>query len=342
MTNNITSTSKYPATLLLPADAFDTQSHQLMGRRMAGKEFALGIVNNLTQGEELDIVVYSEKDKEVLNKILYPFLSNKSSLNIHTDINKLNLNELENLHIPGPDIEKWSAIRANYSPNRFSITGITHTLCSNTVINGFKEYIFGSLESWDALACTSSSGKDVVEEALNFYHESFEKKYNINLTKNKRPQLYTIPLAVNDITFNGLLTRKEKRTRSRKKLGIPDNAIVILNLGRLSFHSKSHPLAVYKSISKLNSERVNRDLILLECGTFSNKITEDLYNKIIYSLKDLNVKRVGGMNQATEEGKIDCLNSANIFISLSDNIQETFGLTLIEAMAAELPCIVSD
>ena len=34
--------------------------------------------------------------------------------------------------------------------------------------------------------------------------------------------------------------------------------------------------------------------------------------------------------------------AADIFISLSDNIQETFGLTPVEAMAAGLPAIVSD
>ena len=44
----------------------------------------------------------------------------------------------------------------------------------------------------------------------------------------------------------------------------------------------------------------------------------------------------------TENSKIESLNAANIFVSLSDNIQETFGLTVIEAMAAELPCVVTD
>ncbi len=34
--------------------------------------------------------------------------------------------------------------------------------------------------------------------------------------------------------------------------------------------------------------------------------------------------------------------AADIFTSLSDNIQETFGLTPVEAMAAGLPCVVSD
>ena len=34
--------------------------------------------------------------------------------------------------------------------------------------------------------------------------------------------------------------------------------------------------------------------------------------------------------------------AADIFVSLSDDIQETFGLTPVEAMAASLPCVVSD
>ena len=38
----------------------------------------------------------------------------------------------------------------------------------------------------------------------------------------------------------------------------------------------------------------------------------------------------------------DVWHAADIFASPSDNIQETFGLTPVEAMAAGLPCVVSD
>ena len=342
MNKSKTSSNRYPATLLLPGDAFDTENNQLMGRRVAGKEFATGLVRNLSHGEELNIIVYSDKERKYLKKILSPFLIKDTFLNIYTDINKLNINELENLHVPGPNIERWTAIRANSESNKFSITGIIHTLCTNSVIDGFKEYIFGGLEPWDALICTSSCGKEVVEKTINFYLESFEKKYNVKINNTKLPQLYTIPLAVNDITYDNLLTRNQKRLNSRKRLGISEEAIVILYLGRLSFHAKSHPIAIYKALSKINQNKTNEEIILLECGTFANERIENLCNNIIYSFKNLTVKRVGGIKQASEEAKIDSLNAANIFISLSDNIQETFGLTVIEAMAAELPCIVSD
>ena len=342
MTSNNPILKKYPATLVLPGDSFDTENFQLLGRRIAGKEFSTGIVENLNQGEELNILVYSEKEKAALKKILDPFLRKDRFLNILTSINELNLDELENIHIPGPNIEKWSVIRSGYRSNKFSITGIIHTLCSNKIIYGFKEYIFGGLESWDALVCTSSSGREVVQRTINFFQESFERKYNINITNHKLPKLCTIPLAVNEITYDKSLTREEKRLRSRKKLGISQDAIVILFLGRLSFHGKAHPVPIYRSISKLSSEIENKEIILLECGSFSTRLIEENYNNLIRSFKNLTVKRVGGMNKASEEAKINSLNAANIFISLSDNIQETFGLTVIEAMAAELPCVVSD
>ena len=342
MTRNDLIYRKYPATLVLPGDSFDTKNLQLMGRRVAGKEFSKGVVSNLKQGEELNILVYSEKEKANLKSILDPYVIKNTSINIHTSINKLNFDELENIHIPGPDIEKWSALRGGYHSNKFSITGIIHTLCSNKILYGFKEYIFGGLEPWDALVCTSSSGKEVVERTINFFQESFERKYNIHLKDHKTPKLFTIPLAVNEITYEKSLTRGQKRLNSRKKLGISEDAIVILFLGRLSFHGKAHPLPIYRSISKLSSQIINKEIVLLECGTFANKNIEFHYNNLIRSFENLTVKRVGGMNQASEEAKINCLNTANIFISLSDNIQETFGLTVIEAMAAELPCIVSD
>ena len=60
MNKSNSNSNKFPATLLLPGDAFDTDTYQLMGRRVAGKEFAKGIANNLNQGEELNILVYSD------------------------------------------------------------------------------------------------------------------------------------------------------------------------------------------------------------------------------------------------------------------------------------------
>jgi len=51
------------------------------------------------------------------------------------------------------------------------------------------------------------------------------------------------------------------------------------------------------------------------------------------------IRRVGDTLAATRD---EIVSAADVFLSLSDNVQETFGLTPLEAMAAGLPCVVSD
>ena len=43
-----------------------------------------------------------------------------------------------------------------------------------------------------------------------------------------------------------------------------------------------------------------------------------------------------------QQNKFDIFSIGDIFFSLTDNIQETFGLTPLEAMASEMPVVVSD
>lgn len=332
----------YPGTLFLPGDSYDINNRQLIGRRVAGKAFAEGIITSLNEDENINIIVFSDNEIQQLKKIIEPLGVDLERINFEVGLDNINMKNIENIHIPGPDIDEWSIIRTGQKSNIFSITGVIHTLCSTTIIKGLKEYLTGGLESWDSLVCTSTSGKEVVEKAINFYHESLQRKYETTLSNKKYPKITTIPLAVNDITHDKYLSRKEKRNRARERLEIPRESIVILSLGRLSFHSKSHPLPLYRSIAKITANRPKADIILLECGSFYNENIKNNYDNLIKSIRPLKVKRIGGLTPARENEKIDSLNASDIFVSPSDNIQETFGLSVIEAMAAGLPCVVSN
>ena len=49
------------ASLLLPIDAFDTSTHQVMGRRVAGSSFAQGLAASLKPGDQLSMFTGSQE-----------------------------------------------------------------------------------------------------------------------------------------------------------------------------------------------------------------------------------------------------------------------------------------
>ena len=75
-------------------------------------------------------------------------------------------------------------------------------------------------------------------------------------------------------------------------------------------------------------------------GQFANRHIEDAFRKsAAQTCPDIPVHFLDGTPGPESWSSWA---AADLFLSLSDNIQESFGITPIEAMAAGLPCIVSD
>jgi hypothetical protein len=79
---------------------------------------------------------------------------------------------------------------------------------------------------------------------------------------------------------------------------------------------------------------------LIECGWHANDAIARAYKDAAnLACPSIQVKLLDG--RKIEERKVAWA-SADIFCSLSDNIQETFGIAPVEAMAAGIPVVVSD
>ena len=62
------------AALLLPGDAFDTHSSQIIGRRVAGRSTALGFASQLRPTEDLKVVTFSIEESYLLDSLIKPSL----------------------------------------------------------------------------------------------------------------------------------------------------------------------------------------------------------------------------------------------------------------------------
>ena len=330
------------ASLLLPVDAFDTSTHQMMGRRVAGSSFAKGLSAALKPGDRLSIFTGSREALPALQTLLRPVLTPGAQVELHTDLDPSLIAESGCLHLPDPGLHHWCWLRADGVSSRFSLTGVTHTLCSHRVMQGLEQLVTAPLEPWDALVCTSLSALNVVQEAMACMHERLELRFQQTLPRAKGPQLPLIPLGIDPEPFHWrgrFANREEQRMQARQQLGLPLKARIVLFLGRLSFHSKAHPLPLYRALDQLSADY---ELVLLECGHIFNTDISAAYDQLLERFPRLTLRRLGGLTAASEEDKKLALAAADIFCSPADNLQETFGLSVLEAMASSLPVIASD
>jgi starch synthase len=309
---------------------------------VAGRGFAEAMVRNLRPGERLELIGFSHDDLSSLSSLLQPCLPAGTQLLLRLGLSPRQLQQSGVLHLPDPGLPRWSLLRSTSAPHAFSLTGVIHTLCSDGVVNTLEQLYSAPLHSWDALVCTSTAGQQVVQNAIDGFRERLEHRLGVALPAAPGPQLPIIPLGIDPGPFQPKAsdTRQQWRLRARRALGLPADAYVVLFVGRLSFHSKAHPLVLYRSLDRLAQEMPG--VVLLECGHLFNATIAEAFAELSSQMSYLQVRRVGGLTPATEEQKQLCLAAADVFCSPADNLQETFGLSLLEAMAAELPVLASD
>jgi hypothetical protein len=122
-------------------------------------------------------------------------------------------------------------------------------------------------------------------------------------------------------------------------MGIPTDAFAVLFVGRLSYHGKAHPFPLYLALERA-ARSCPGPICLILAGWFANEsIRKQFVEAARAFAPSVRLFIADGRNP---EIRRDVWHAADVFASPSDNIQETFGLTPVEAMAAGLPGVISD
>ncbi len=313
-------------------DGYTTSGRQVMGRHVAGESFLKAA---LKYSSITDLWIQVENNKHIKQ-----FKSIAESCGRHEKIHSINRSSLGNLcnpgclFLPGPDIGGWARHRYRFGNASWSLCGITHTTASTKAMDAIEDILTAPVQPWDALICTSRAVQNNVRRILDAKADYLRRR--LGASKFILPELPIIPLGVHadDFTYSNSVS-----LQARKRLNIQPDDVVVLFVGRLSFHGKAHPLVMYQALERATSI-TSRRVVLIECGWHANEHIQQAFSSAAEEVCP-SVRCISLDGRDPEQLALSW-SCADIFCSLSDNIQETFGITPIEAMAAGLPVVVSD
>ncbi|MEI6746107.1 MAG: glycosyltransferase family 4 protein [Methylococcaceae bacterium] len=321
------------AAILFEPDAYLLSEPKLMGRQAAGNSFLRAAVA-ACDGQSLYAYTPHQKSAAIFANLVQTIEPTATAQWIPADRLDL-LNQIGTLYLPGPGLDEAAKLRLRAGSAAYSLVGVTHTTASHRAMDAITRLLSAPVMPWDALICTSTAVLDTVKILLNAEIEALRERFGSQI-QITLPQFPVIPLGIHCDDFN---FTEENRANARKALNIETDEIVLVFVGRLSFHAKAHPHAMYLAAQEV-AKSTGKKITLVQCGWFGN-------DAIQASFVEGAAQFCPDVRAIFVDGRIPELArhswaGADIFISLSDNIQETFGITPIEAMAAGLPVIVSD
>jgi glycosyltransferase involved in cell wall biosynthesis len=237
-----------------------------------------------------------------------------------------------------PDLQELAWLRRRGpGDRRYSLIGVVHTLAPPAMRQSIAATLTAPCQPWDALVCTSPSVRDALAQMFDDYGDYLGER--TRGVRPPQPQLPVAPLGVDGQAMAALADRPQVRADTRAEFGLADGDVMVLWVGRLSFYEKAFPQAMFRAVQQAKAATGAR-LVFVMAGWFPAAEDRKLYEEAAAAhAPDAPVRFVDG-NDAERVGALWA--ASDIFISLVDNIQETFGLTPIEAMAAGRPVVVSD
>lgn len=321
------------AAIYLHPNGYDTTGQALLGRHAAGESFLRGFLRHADVDHHYFWNVAGRPQAE-LDALLQRIQPPTRPVTWIGQIQRDRLSAPGVLYIPSPEIDSEAYQRLPTGRSSYSICGVTHTTATSTVMRIVPDLLIAPLEDHDALICTSTAVRQAVETQIDGMRDYLADAYGPR--RRSEPQRVTIPLGLNTEDFT---TTDEHRRAWRARLDIPDDAVVVLFVGRFSVRTKMNPALMAMALERA-ARRTGKQIYWVNSGWIEPATAGAEFHEQTRKLcPSVHYREVDGR---PADVRFSIWSVADLFISFSDNIQETFGLTPVEAMAAGLPCVVTD
>ncbi|MFP5479021.1 MAG: glycosyltransferase family 4 protein [Alphaproteobacteria bacterium] len=325
------------AAIWFTADGYDPAAKGINGRRVAGESFLRGFFAH-AEVQEFVSLAHTSADHAA-------FAAMARAAGVTRPLRAVRLDQpaairpVEVVSYPAPigTTECWR--RAPYGGAAWALCGITHTISTRAVMQGFFDLRSAPQMPWDAVICTSAAVQAAVRRLMELAEDHLARRFPGAILP-ARPLLPVIPLGVHGDDF----TRDSAAGQGlRARLGIAPEDVVACTIARLTPDEKFDPFPLFLAMEEAQARLTHAGkgrLHLILCGQFRIPHWQGVFEQGAarlmpscgYHLTD------GGDAEARKA----TLSAADMFLFPIDNVQETFGLAPVEAMAAGLPVIVSD
>ncbi|MFE3835628.1 glycosyltransferase [Pseudogemmobacter sonorensis] len=319
-------------------DGYDPKARGINGRRVAGESFLRGFFAHGAV-EEFVCLCHRETDEA-------HFRAFAAREGVAAPLRGVRLDRpagiapLDVVSYPSPNFAAEAWRRGAEGGGGYAICGLTHTTATRAVMQGLFDLRAAPQMGWDAVICTSRAVKASVLAQMDLTDAHLAARFGGGdaALLPPRPLLPVIPLGIDTAAFR----RDAAAGRAlRARLGIAEGDIACGIVARLSPSGKFDPLPLFVALARAQAElKGGARFHLILCGQFADPHGREVFVKGAAALMPgCGFHLTDGADRAE---RLAALSASDIFLFPVDNVQETFGLAPIEAMAAGLPVIVSD
>lgn len=206
---------------------------------------------------------------------------------------------------------------------KLPVVSFAHSNITPRAIREYKDYI------------NSENRENVIWICPNKHIQTTFHKIIQDLTEDDFAGIKTVIIPPS-ISIASKTNQADKKIR--KKYKIPPNNFVISYHGRVHFNTKCDLIFLLHVFRKIQAKYKNTTLVV--SGSTENSAYIQLLQEFTHQRGIKN--SVKFLTNIPEMDKPEIIGLADVMVAPTDNIQETFGLTIIESLSYGIPVIASD